>query len=296
MDFLILGPLWVNGGDELLALDRHRRETRILGALLLAANRTVPVADLVDMLWPSAPPTTAREQVQNCASALRRRIARAGLPPLRTLAGGYRLDVAAEQLDACVFERCLVDSRQALRAKDLPVAAAKLGEALGLWRGDVLAGTVLGGSFEAATARLHELRLAAEEDHFEVAVEMGVAATVLSDLFARAHENPLRERLIAVLMRALAECGRRAEAIDVFHATRLSLANSYGVEPGPVMNLAYSKIIAHPYGACLDLRAISPSAETGAATVAEALHAALSQLDQVRRELEQVLATVPHLS
>ena len=286
-----MGPLSVSWGDEAPRTTRDRRETRILGALLLAPNRAVSVSDLVDVLWPSAPPATARQQLQNCASALCRRLRRAGLPPLSNVANGYQVDVAWKQLDATSFERYVQDAR-ALASTDPVAAASKFREALGLWRGQVLGGIAMG-PFDASVARLQELRLSALEEQFEIALKLGKTGAVVSDLIASVQENPLREKLAALLMRALAECGRPAEAVDLFHTTRRNLVDNYGIDPSPVLTSAYAQVLGY-VGPEAKPAYAAPLSQPGwrdpaARHLREAVTAALTHLEMVRAELQQVL-------
>lgn len=67
MEFGVLGPLQVNGGD--VALPAKQRV--LLAALLLRANRVVPLEALVDALWGDAPPYTARTTLQGYVKQLR---------------------------------------------------------------------------------------------------------------------------------------------------------------------------------------------------------------------------------
>ena len=65
MDYRILGPVALGGAPV-----NRPRERKILAALLVA-GRPVSTGHLVDVLWPAAPPITARQQVQNCVSSPR---------------------------------------------------------------------------------------------------------------------------------------------------------------------------------------------------------------------------------
>ena len=63
MQFRILGPLQIVVGDRELRLGRSR-EQRVLAALLLGANRVVPLERLIDTVWDDRPPDTAAKVVR----------------------------------------------------------------------------------------------------------------------------------------------------------------------------------------------------------------------------------------
>jgi DNA-binding SARP family transcriptional activator len=70
MDFGLLGPLTVRNGDVVLPV-RRGKQRAVLAALLLDANRAVPVSELAETLWGTAPPPSAQVTVQNCVKRLR---------------------------------------------------------------------------------------------------------------------------------------------------------------------------------------------------------------------------------
>ena len=69
--FLILGPLKVIDGERAVPLGGGRQRT-VLAVLLANAGQVVPLEHLIDTVWDEAPPATARRQIQNDISALRR--------------------------------------------------------------------------------------------------------------------------------------------------------------------------------------------------------------------------------
>src|SRR4051812_26655878 len=115
MRFGILGPLCIESVEDQI-FGHRSREALILGALLLNAGRRVSATDLADMIWGNSPPPTFRQQVQNCASPVDRRLREVGLPTLRRLPNGYRLDVRSDELDALAFEAGAAAGRRALKA------------------------------------------------------------------------------------------------------------------------------------------------------------------------------------
>ena len=64
MEFCLLGPLVVRSGGTVVPVQRGGQRA-VLAALLLNANRVVPVDDLAEALWGAEPPSSARASVQN---------------------------------------------------------------------------------------------------------------------------------------------------------------------------------------------------------------------------------------
>ncbi|MBE1573518.1 helix-turn-helix domain-containing protein [Amycolatopsis roodepoortensis] len=71
------------------------RQAIVLDVLLLNANRVVGIDRLVDAVWATEPPATARTQVRLCVSALRANLDGIGLPSsIVTRPPGYLMRVA----------------------------------------------------------------------------------------------------------------------------------------------------------------------------------------------------------
>ena len=68
---------------------------------------------------------------------------------------------------------------------------------------------------------------------------------MVDDLSRLADLSPLRERRWVLLMRALQRCGRRGEALDVFHRARQVLVDELGIEPGAELQALQRTILAH---------------------------------------------------
>jgi DNA-binding SARP family transcriptional activator/Flp pilus assembly protein TadD len=213
------------------------RERRLLAVLLLAPNQVVPLTHLVDAVWDDAPPASAKRQVQNRLSGLRRRLPGAGGEALLVADGpGYRIRADAEQLDALAFQRLVVRAAE-LPAEDAAAAAELLRTALAMWRGPALAG-LAGRAIETGAAGLDELRLGAVERYADVLLALGRAPAAVAELAGVAAANPTRERLVGQLMVALHRSGRRADALRAYERLRRRLAEDLGVDPsGPLRRL-----------------------------------------------------------
>ncbi|MGH3973414.1 MAG: BTAD domain-containing putative transcriptional regulator, partial [Pseudonocardiaceae bacterium] len=60
----------------------------------------------------------------------------------------------------------------------------------------------------------------------------GHANAIIPELVEVAGHHPMRERLQGLLMIALYQTGRQAEALEVYHRTRIALVEQLGLEPG----------------------------------------------------------------
>ena len=242
MEFRILGPLEINcdGGSITLS---SPRELRLAAVLLLSANRIVPLASLVDAVWDSQPPASAKRQVQNCLSAMRRRLNDAGAPARVIVAHGlgYRINVDPGQLDAHRFEGCVEAARRLPRDRG-DEAVELVREALALWRGPALTG-LTGQVIEAGAARLNELRLSAHEHCFELRLGFGNHEELIGELTELVAAHPLRERLVGQLMLALHQSGRQADALAVYHRLRTHLADELGLDPSPQTSRLHEAIL-----------------------------------------------------
>lgn len=233
--FRILGPLEVSSDDRPLALGGQKQRA-LLGLLLMRAGEVVATDRLIDQLWGEQPPRTATTSLQNHVSQLRKLL---GAGSILTRPPGYVLQIDAESLDLAQFERLVAEARGAEPA----VRAAKLGEALALWRGAPLADLSFETFSQNEIRRLEELRLDAIEERIDADLELGEGSSLVPELEALVNQLPLRERLRGQLMLALYRSGRQAEALDAYHAGRTALSEQLGLDPGPSLQELYGRIL-----------------------------------------------------
>jgi DNA-binding SARP family transcriptional activator/sugar lactone lactonase YvrE len=245
MEFRILGPLEVaaNGGSVLLGPPKERA---LLGILLLHANQTVSSDRLAEELWGARPPPTAPKLVQVYVSHLRKTLAvNGGDAELRTQAPGYAIVLRPEHLDATRFATLVGQARALADSGDSSNAAAAYGDALDLWRGDVLADVALEGDARVEAERLAALRLAALEERAESKLACGGHAQLVPELESLTALFPLHERFWALLMLALYRSGRQSEALRAYRNARTTLVEQVGVEPGKELRQLERAILAH---------------------------------------------------
>jgi DNA-binding SARP family transcriptional activator len=243
MEFCLLGPLLVRRGDTVVPVQAGNQRA-VLAALLLSANRVVPVEDLVDTLWGPVPPPSARVSVQNYVARLRKALGQEGHSRIGTRPRGYVISVAEGELDLSRFEVLLGAARQAARNGSWDAAAAQAGSALALWRGEPLADVESELLAAREVPRLADLRLEALQTRVDADLHLGRHAEVTGDLRHLATAHPLREHLHALLMLALYREGRQAEALAAYQAARRILLSELGTEPGPELRSLHQQILA----------------------------------------------------
>jgi len=265
----LLGTQRVSVGVRSLILSGPRQQ-RLLAVLALEANQAVSFNGVLDALWDEEPPDTAHRQVHNAVAALRR-----ALGPVRdaivTVGRGYRLDIAPETLDVHRFLGSVARARRAMGAGRPADASAALSEGLALWRGPALAG-LSGRAIRVAAAHLEEERLAALEMLFGLRLDEGAGVEIIPMLRKLVQEHPLRDPFREQLMLALYRAGRQAEALEVYDAGRVLLADELGLDMRAEVRQLHGRILrADP---TLDvpagIRAVEPAAATATAAAPSA--------------------------
>jgi predicted ATPase/DNA-binding SARP family transcriptional activator len=230
MRFGILGPFEVTDdqGREVRRLG-GRKQRAVLAILLLRAGEVVSSDRLIDELWGDRAPATAAKTLQVYVSNLRKAL---GEGVLVTRAGGYVLQVDQGGFDLQRFQVLVGEGVGAAQAGDPRRAGELLREALGLWRGPALADFAYQQFAQHEIVRLEAARLVALEERIDADLELGAGAALIAELDALVAANPLHERLLGQLMRALYRAGRQTDALAVYRALGERLREELGLEPG----------------------------------------------------------------
>ncbi|GAA3237679.1 BTAD domain-containing putative transcriptional regulator [Nonomuraea helvata] len=210
--------------------------------LALAGGRAVEPGVLVDAIWAEDPPAGPAHALQTLVSRLRRALGPGG--DVVQVAGGYRLDVDAADVDALRFEQLAAAGRDRLRAGDPHAAAAVLGEAVALW-GDRPGAepTVVAAVAPAAATRLAHVSVEAVADLADAELSLGRADAAAARLTALLAEQPVHERAAGLLMDALAAQGRQAEALGLYERVRATLADVLGTDPGDALRERHLRLL-----------------------------------------------------
>lgn len=234
----LLGPVevratncWVTAPPQQLLL---------LALLAAQVGEVIPVEELIDVIWPEAPPRSARASIQVMVTRVRQILA--GLPGglIQRCGDGYRLSIAPSWTDVQQFRLLAQAARDAPRALD---AVTGFDNALALWHGPALANVPSSARIDAIRAALAEERLSAAQDRISALLDIGREREAAREIVGLMAAHPLAERLAGLLMIALYRCGRQADALQVFRDLRWRLSDELAIEPGHELQTLHQQIL-----------------------------------------------------
>ncbi|MET7694106.1 BTAD domain-containing putative transcriptional regulator [Streptomyces sp. NPDC005483] len=241
MRYRILGVTQATEDDgTVIPLGGPRLRT-LLAALALRPGRTASPETLIDEVWGEDPPQDAPAALQALVGRLRRTV---GKDVIVSGPGGYRLAAAEDDVDLYVFEQLVRRGTAALAHGDALTAARDLTAALALWRGDALADL----PDRTAATRPEALRMEATRARIEADLLLGRAQDVVPELKELTAAHPYDEPLRVLLIRALRDSGRGADALAAYETARRALAEGLGTDPGPELRDLHGELLAAPLG------------------------------------------------
>ena len=161
-----------------------------------------------------------------------------------TRSPGYQLLVPADDIDARRFARLAAEGRKALAAGAAQRAAGLLAEALGLWRGAGRWPTCRPSPLVSAEAsRLEEARIEALELRIRPTWPAAGPGQVVGEIRRLLVDHPLREGMWALLMRALFNSGRQAQALEAYAQAREVIADELGVDPSAELRQLHQQML-----------------------------------------------------
>ncbi|HEX4221558.1 MAG TPA: BTAD domain-containing putative transcriptional regulator [Pseudonocardiaceae bacterium] len=210
----------------------HARQQCVLAVLLVEANNTVSVDELIDRVWAGEPPARAREGLQTYVARLRR-----ALPdvPITRNGASYLVTVEENAIDLHRFRALAAMARE---TED----PALFEQALALSDGELLTGLDVPWA-HGLRAAVEKERAAIELDHIDVELAHGRHSEVLAMLAVRVEQRPLDERLAGQYLLALYRAGRQAEALNHYESVRGRLVEELGIDPGRDLRDVHQRIL-----------------------------------------------------
>jgi DNA-binding SARP family transcriptional activator len=239
----VLGPVRLRAGDACL-VPASPQLRLVIGLMALRLGQVVPVAELVDAIWETEPPRSARASLQALMTRLRRLLKQVPGASLTRVGDGYLLELDDDLVDAERFRSLGRSARATDGAAGIPLFDA----ALELWNGPALADAPDTERVRAIRHGLAEEHLSMLQDRLASMLACGQEREAAAELPAALAHHPLNERLAGMLMAARYRSGQRAEALAVFRQIRGRLVAELGVEPGAELQLLHQRILAGDAG------------------------------------------------
>lgn len=221
-------------------------QRRLLALLAISADSTLRSEHISELLG------LRSGALRTTVSRLRRRL---GDTVILTDAPGYGIGCP---VDAARFADLVAGDGHDPPVGDERVPGDRLAtveSALALWHGEALDEFRHEPWAEAEAVRLDELRCLATEERFEILLHRGRSGEVVAGLESYLADHPLRDRPWALLMEALAEQGRRSDALRRYQEYRRLLVEETGLEPSNVVRSIERRIAG---GADLELEVPHP--------------------------------------
>ncbi|WP_034272641.1 ATP-binding protein [Haloechinothrix halophila] len=243
----VLGSIEVRSSPEQPWVQPTPQQRLVLALLVAQAGRPCSTDRLVHALWGEHATDRAPRLAQGLVSRLRCLLEPTDSHNTRLLSvpGGWTLAVAPEEVDATRFEQLAQAAAELLEQRDNAAAGRKLREAASLWRGRPFGELADRPHLVGDTVRLEEQWLLVRERLLRLRLDTGEHAEVVGVLQELVAEQPLRERLWALLMEALYASGRQADALAAYQRLREQLVDELGAEPSPELQALHAAILRH---------------------------------------------------
>jgi DNA-binding SARP family transcriptional activator/tetratricopeptide (TPR) repeat protein len=232
--YRLLGELEIGRDSQLL--DMPGGHTLIvLAALLVNVNRRMSKTELIRAAWGNDDVEEA--QLYKAVMAVRGLLAQIGRrADLKTHPRfGYEMHVAADDIDALLFQRLVRQAQKAGAERDTEGEIGHLQRALRLWRGPHPLSNVPSDAFHQEVVALEQRHKRAAARLFELELASGNHERILDELVLIAGFYPSDRRLCEQLMAAEYRCGHPADVATAYERYREALAEETGGEPDPLL-------------------------------------------------------------
>lgn len=231
-----------------------RRVATALTVLLVDPGRPVTADVLVEALWGDGPFPRSTAALDTVIWRLRAalepgRPARRPSTILRSVAGGFRLDLPPEAVDSWVLDAATDRVRRAIAGQDdRDGVLQQIGDALGRWRGEPFSGidvADVSGRIAARRAALGQARLVLWERQAQLLLLTGRDDAVVRSLPDVLQDHPYAEKLWGYWILAQYRTGRATAALTAHRQLRSRLADDLGLDPGPELAELEQRILRH---------------------------------------------------
>ena len=205
---------------------RGAKQRALLALLALQRGKPVSSDRLIEHLWGDGEVAKPANALQAQIAQLRRSL---GSAVIVTSEGGYALRIGPDDVDVVRFEQLVVTGRRLVEEGEVALSSTALGEALALRRGEPLAEFAYAVFAYVERSHLYELTLVAIQVRAGADPALGLHGELIGELEALCREHPLRQRLWELLILALYQAGRQAEALRAYTEARERSVDELGI-------------------------------------------------------------------
>lgn len=213
-------------GLPLPAAAAQRKPMELLMLLAAHPGRSLPVAEVIDQLWPSLEMDAPRAALDMAVSRLRKLL---GQPRgVAIVEGRVQLDASHVWSDVAEFQR-LLDAAE--RAHDRRARQAATEQAMALYRGPLLGHDRVHGLLAVQREALALRWLHALLDLGEALQQQGRLMAAVQFYRRGLAADPLCEPLYRALIGLYTQLGEAAQALHLYRACTVALREGLGVMP-----------------------------------------------------------------
>jgi predicted ATPase/DNA-binding SARP family transcriptional activator/Tfp pilus assembly protein PilF len=266
---ILLGRLRAEGDGQLLERFRSQKTGALLATLAYFLHRSHLRDALIEWLWPGDDPQAGRNRLSVALSSLRQQLEPPGVPAGSVLIAdrtSIRLNPEAITTDVTAFQAALQSAESAGSPRE---QAERLGEAVALYRGELLAGYyedwilqerewLAHAAFRALAQRIELFERAGDQSG---ALEMAREAVRL---------DPLREESHRELIRLLATSGQPQAALRQYGELERLLHEQLDATPDAATCALVASLRSQPVAGSrqpVEEEPVSPTASVGTADV-----------------------------
>ena len=233
--FELLGPMRVTRGSRIWE-PSSRHQQLALALLTVRAGENVTRDEIRQELWTEDEiPNSSWTAMQVYIHHLRSGLMEIGLPRemIRTVPGGYRLELGDSDTDIKRFEELAAHARVAQSLGHWAQVQRATTDSLSVWRGTFLMGAAVGPVLTAAAERYTQIRSEMHEILVTALLARGDNESAISNLLRLVAADPTRESLRVKLVTAYWRANLRDRAVRALEDARKAMRDELGLDIGP---------------------------------------------------------------
>lgn len=243
----LLGNFRVLRNGQPLPVRAGGKTEALLCSLALQHESPVARDALLEALWPEAEAGLAGQSLNSLVYGLNRQLAGAldGAAPLVHDRGHYRLNVeAGVGVDVACYNTLAEAGARLAAAGDREAAASAYRQAVGLYRGDLSAGSDVRAIMQREHLRARYLTMLAHlADHHFASADYQTCQDYARRLL---DADPCREDAHRLVMRCYVRLGERAQALRQYQLCRAILRTEFEALPEPATTVLFDQVRLDP--------------------------------------------------